>query len=192
MSTTSENSTILTNAEVTPTETTPSSPQYETDARAKIAALRAMAADFALPEPRSLTPAERRIVTATPRVFVEKAANFGQIVPSIGEVANADLIDMRDGEAYANAYDPFIDELESLRQLARKSVAMRRLKSARSARSIYRVGKSYMLVDGGDNAKTHVQEMKKALHGRRRAAEAQPPSPEPPTPLTSGNGSHTV
>src|SRR5256885_4187868 len=101
MNTTKENNTTLTNAEVTPTETTPPSSQYEADARAKIAALRAMAADFDLPEPRSLTPAERRIVSGTPRVFVEKAANFGQIVPSIGEVANADLTDMRDGEAYA-------------------------------------------------------------------------------------------
>jgi hypothetical protein len=188
MNTTKESNTTLTNAEVPPAETTPPSSQYDADARAKIAALRAMAADFALPEPRSLTSAERRLVAGTSRVFVEKAANFGEIVPGISEAANADYSDMRDGEAYANAYDAFIDELESLRQLARKAVALRRLKSARSARSIYRVGKSHILVDGGDNAKTHVQEMKKALHRRRRAAEAQPPLPEPPTPTTPTNG----
>ena len=166
----------------TPTETT--SFPYETDARTKIAALRAIAADFATPEPRSLTTAERRIVTATPRAFVEKATNFGQTVPSVGEAANVDLTEVRDGEAYANAYDPLIDELESLRQIVRKAVALRRLKSARGARSIYRIGKSYVLADGGDNAKTHVQEMKKALHGRRRAADAQTTSPETPTPKT--------
>ena len=175
----------LTTTEVTPTETT--SPQYEADARAKIAALRAMAADFALPQPRSLTSAERRVVTATPRVFVEKAANFGQAVPGLSEAANADFTDMRDGEAYANAYDALIDELEATRQLVRKAVALRRLKSARSARSIYRMGKSYMLVAGGDSAKTHVQEMKKALHRRRRAADAQAPSPEPPQTPANGN-----
>ena len=181
----------LTMTEVTPAETTSPSPQYEADARAKIAALRAMAADFTPPEPRSLTSAERRVVTATPRVFVEKAANFGQTVPGLSEAANADFTDMRDGEAYANAYDALIDELEATRQLVRKAVALRRLKSARSARSIYRMGKSYMLVDGGDNAKTHVQEMKRALHRRRRAADAQAPPPEPPTPQTPANGNQT-
>src|SRR5436190_2057768 len=98
MSTTKENNTTLTNAEVTPTETTPPSSQYEADARAKIAALRAMAADFDLPQPRSLTPAERRIVTGTSRLFVEKAVNFGEIVPGISEAANADFAEMRDGE----------------------------------------------------------------------------------------------
>ena len=169
--------TIANNAEGTTPQT---SPQYDSDARAKIAALRAIAADFAPPEPRSLTPAERRIVTATSRAFVQKAANFGQTVPGIGEAANADFNEMLDAEAYANAYDPLIDELESLRQVVRKAVALRRLKSARGARSIYRIGKSYMLVDGGDNAKTHVQEMKKALHRRRRTADAPPPSPATP------------
>jgi hypothetical protein len=126
---TTKNINTLINPDVTTAETTPAPSPYEADARAKIALLRAMAADFALPAPRSLTPAERRIVTATPRVFVEKAANFGETVPAVSEVSNANLIDMRDGEAYANAYDAFIDELESLRQLARKSVAMRRLKT---------------------------------------------------------------
>jgi len=165
----------------TTTETTPSSP-YQADAQTKIAALRAIAADFTLPEPRSLTAAERRVVTATPRAFVEKAANFGQTVPGLSQTTNADFADMRDGEAYANAYDPLIDEVESLRQLIRKAVALRRLKSARSARSIYRMGKSYVLVEGGDDAKTHIQEMKKALRRPRRTAAAQA-TPEPPPPL---------
>jgi hypothetical protein len=168
----------------TPTPIEGTSFPYETDARTKIAALRALAADFITPEPRSLTPAERRIVTATPRTFVQKAANFGQTVQGVSDAANANFNEMLDGEAYASAYDPLIDELESLRQIVRKAVALRRLKSARGARSIYRIGKSYVLADGGDNAKTHVQEMKKALHGRRRAANAQPSSPEIPTPQT--------
>lgn len=160
------------------TETAPLSP-YETDAQAKIAALRAIATDFTPPEPRSLTSAERRVVSATPRAFVEKAANFGQTVPGLSQTANADFAGMRDGEAYANAYEPLIAEIESLRQLVRKAVALRRLKSARSARSIYRMGKSYVLVEGGDDAKTHVQEMKKALRRRPRTGAAQVP-PEPP------------
>ncbi len=61
---------------------------------------------------------------------MQKAANFGQTVPGIGEAANADFNEMLDAEAYANAYDPLIDELESLRQIVRKAVALRRLKSA--------------------------------------------------------------
>jgi hypothetical protein len=162
---------------------TPSS-NYETDASAKIAILRTIAADFASPQPRSLTAAERRIVSATPNAFVEKAANFGEIVPGIGHATNADTADMRDGEAYAKAYDALIDELESVRQLVRKSVALRRLKSARNARSIYRMGKNYVLIDGGDNAKTYVDEMRKALHRRRRTTEPQSPTPEPPPSST--------
>jgi len=169
-----------------PTEsTTPqTSPQYEADAQAKIAALRAMAADFAQPEPRSLTLAERRVIGSTPRAFVEKAANFGQAVPVVGQTTNADFAGMRDGEQYAHAYDPLIDELGSLRQLVRKAVALRRLKSTRSARSIYRMGKSYVLLDGGDDAKTHVQEMKKTLRRRPRAGAAEAPPETPPVPQT--------
>ena len=168
--------TTLPNSETTP------SPQYEADARAKIAALRAMAADFTSPEPRSLSPAEQRVINATPRVFVEKAANFGPIVPGLSQATNADFDDMRDGEAYANAYAALIDELESLRQLVRKAVALRRVKSARSARSIYRLAKSYVTVEGGDDARTHVQEMKKALRRRPRSGAAQAP---PESPLAS-------
>src|SRR5436305_14799860 len=94
----------LTTTEVTPAETTSPSPQYEADARAKIAAVRAMAADFALPAPRSLTSSERRAATATPPAFVEKPANSGQTVPRLSEAANAAFTDMRDGWPYANAY----------------------------------------------------------------------------------------
>ena len=161
-------------------ETSPLSP-YEMDAQAKIAALRAIAADFTPPEPRSLTVAERRVVSATPRAFVEKAVNFGQTVPGLSQTANADFAGMRDGEAYSNAYEPLIAEIESLRQMVRKAVALRRLKSARSARSIYRMGKSYVLADGGDDAKTHIQEMKKALRRRPRNGAAQTPPPAPET-----------
>jgi hypothetical protein len=164
-------------------EKTPDPNQYIADANAKIAVLRTMAADFALPEPRALTAAERRLITATSREFVEKAEHFGKVATGISDASDADFVAMRDGEAYASAYDGFITELESLRQLAKKSVALRRLKSTRSARSIYRVAKSYVLTDAGDHAKPHVQEMKKALGlRRRRSADAQSQTPETPTP----------
>lgn len=170
---------MTTTTNTTTTETTPS-PQYEADARTKIAALRAMAAEFASPEPRSLSPAEQRVVNGTPRAFVEKAANFGPVVPGLSQATNADFDDMRDGEAYAKAYGPLIDELGALRQLVRKAVALRRIKSARSARSIYRLAKTYVTVEGGDDARTHVQEMKKALRRRPRAGAAQTPPVTPP------------
>lgn len=171
------NKTQTASTEPEPTPTTLS--QYDADARAKIAVLRAMAADFALPEPRSLTSAERRIVTSTPRVFVEKAANFGEMVPGIGTASNADYAAMLDAEAYAQAYAALIDEIEALRQRVRKAVALRRLRSALTARSIYRMGKNYVLVEGGDNAKTHLTEMRRALNPRRRAVSAAPPAETP-------------
>ena len=164
----------------TSSEPTPS-PQYEADARAKIAALRVIAADFTSPEPRSLTDAEKRLISATPRPFVEKAVNFGVIAPVVGQASKADLADMGDGEAYASAYGLLIDELESTVKLVRKAVALRRLKSSKSARSIYRMAKSYVLTEGGDDVETHVQEMKKALRRRPRTAAATPASP-PTTP----------
>jgi hypothetical protein len=169
--------TAVNSADVTPPETVSSFP-FEADARAKIAVLRAMAADFAQAAPRSLTTAERQLVSATPRGFVEKSVNFGQVVPSISAASNADFDEMRETEAYTSAYDALIDEIESLRQVVRKAVALRRLKTARTARSIYRMGKSYVLNEGGDSAKTHVQEMKKALRRRRPAAETPQTPPE--------------
>lgn len=166
---TTEETTPANTAEIVPTS------PFEADARAKISTLRAMSAEFTTSAPRSLTAAERRIVSATPREFVDKAVNFGQTAPNISAASNADFAEMREAEAYANAYDALIDEIETLRQVVRKAVALRRLKTARTARSIYRMGKSYVLVEGGDSAKTHVQEMKKAL--RRRRPPAEPPQP---------------
>ena len=175
MSTVTEN-TAGTTVDTTTTETFP----FEADARTKISVLRAMAADFTQPEPRSLTAAERRLVSATPREFVEKSVNFGQTAPSISAAANADFADMRESEAYMSAYDALIDEIESLRQTVRKAVALRRLKTVRAARSIYRMGQIYVRSEGGDRAKTHVQEMKKAL--RRRRQPAEPPQTPPVKP----------
>src|ERR1043166_8118524 len=94
---------------------------FEADANAKVAVLRAMAADFILAEPRSLTPAERRLVSTTPADFVLKAANFGNAVPAVNEPTKSSVALLREGEAYATAYERFIAELESLRELARKS-----------------------------------------------------------------------
>jgi hypothetical protein len=175
MSTVPEN-TAGNTVDTTTTETFP----FEADARTKISVLRAMAADFTQPEPRSLTAAERRLVSATPREFVEKSVNFGQTAPSISAAANADFADMRESEAYMSAYDALIDEIESLRQTVRKAVALRRLKTVRAARSIYRMGQIYVRSEGGDRAKTHVQEMKKAL--RRRRQPAEPPQTPPVKP----------
>jgi hypothetical protein len=166
----------LENTPTTSSDPTPS--PHEADARAKIATLRAMAADFTAPEPRNLTTAEKRVINATPRVFVEKTVNFGQTVPVVTQATKADFADMRDGEEYAAAYTALIDELGALQQLVRKAVALRRLKSARIARSIYRMAKSYVLTEGGDDAKTHVQEMKKALRRPPRTGKtpASPPT----------------
>ena len=175
MSTIDEKPTVNT-ADVTPTETFP----FEADARTKIAVLRAMAADFTQPAPRSLTPAERSLVSATSREFVEKSVNFGHTAPSISAASNADIADMNESEAYTRAYNAFIDEIESLRQTVRKAVALRRLKTVRAARSIYRMAKSYVLTEGGDSAKTHVQEMKKALRRRRQPAAETPQTPQTP------------
>jgi hypothetical protein len=140
-----------------------------------------MAADFTAPEPRSLTNAEKRFISGTSRAFVEKTVNFGQTVPGMAATAKADYAEMRDGEDYASAYNALIDELGLLQQIIRKVVALRRLKSARSARSIYRIAKGYVLTEGGDDAKTHVQEMKKALRRRPKAAQAKTTPAAPPT-----------
>src|ERR1051325_3935920 len=136
---------IVNTADVTPTETFP----FEADARAKISILRAMAADFSQPTPRSLTAAERRLVSSTPREFVEKSVNFGQTAPSISTASNADFVDMRESEAYTSAYNALIDEIESLRQTVRKAVALRRLNTVRAARSTYRMGQIYVRSEGG-------------------------------------------
>jgi len=63
--------------------------------RAKIAVLRAMAAVFVPFRSSAPSPlVKRRVVTATPRAFVEKAVNSGQTVPALSETANADFTDM--------------------------------------------------------------------------------------------------
>jgi hypothetical protein len=159
-------------------ELPPPTNAYEADARTKIATLRAIAADFELPAPRTLTTVERRIASSTPPPFIEKAANFCEVVPSLGEAANTDSAELRDGEDYAAAYDPLIVEIQSLWEVVRKAVAFRRLKNARAARVVFRLAKTYVNIEGGDNAKTYIAEMRKALPRRRRYSAGEGPAGE--------------
>lgn len=181
---TTNNITNNNNNPLTTTSTTtepPASPDYAADARSKIDTVRQMAADFALPDGRNLTTAERRMA-ATPRDFVEKATNFTEAVPAVGAAANTHVDLMRDGDAYVRAYDALADELLAAHRAVKKAVTLRKAKLARGSRSIYKIAKNYVASDGGDDAKARVDDLKKSLHRRRKAQNAEPAPPAAGTP----------
>lgn len=159
----------------TPGSTNEPANKFTPDAQERSARLRAMAAEFPdVDDPQALTTAEVRLARSTSVATLENAAVFVEAVPDIGSrVAN--VVELRDAIAFELAYISVRDEARALARRIDQAILRRKLKAAKAARGVYRVGKGFVTVDAGDAVRPHVKEMKRSLAGRRRRKNATPP-----------------
>ena len=142
--------------------------KFTPDAQERMARLRIMAAEFPDDaDPKPLTPAEVRLARSTSAATLENAAVFVEAAPTVGG-AIADVVELRDAIAFELAYGGVRDEARALARRIDLAILRRKLKAARAARGVYRVGKGFITVDAGDAVRPHVAEMKRSLRGRRR------------------------
>jgi hypothetical protein len=153
--------------------------RFTPDAQERMARLRAMAAEFPdVPDPKGLTPAERRIARQTSAAALEKAAVFAEGGPAVGAPA-ANTAEMRDAIAFELAYGGVRDEARDLARRVDEAILRRKLKAVKEARGLYRMAQSYATLEVGEPVRSRVADMKRAFTPRRRKSSAQP---EPPAP----------
>lgn len=141
--------------------------KFTPDAQARMTELRALADAFPdEADPKPLTPAEVRLARSTSATTLENAAVFVEAAPAVGGVA--DVVELRDAIAFELAYGGVRDEARALARRIDLAILRRKLKAARVARGVYRVGKGFVTIDAGDSLRPHVAEMKRSLKGRRR------------------------
>jgi hypothetical protein len=141
------------------------------DARAKIALIRSIKADF--PEETDSKPlraSEMALATKTTVAFLEKSALFIEASPILGS-ALADAATMREAAFAELAYGGLVDEALALVRRVRTSVLRRKLKAVRAARALYKVAQGFVTSDAGDPLRPHLAEMKRTLSRRRRPAK---------------------
>jgi hypothetical protein len=141
---------------------------FTRDAQERVSRLRALAAEF--PDeinPRPLTVAEVRLARATTVTALEKAALFTEAAPGVSNGV-ADATALREVIAFELAYGGLRDEALAMARRVDHAILRRKLKAVRATRGLYRLAKSYVAVDVGDNVRTHLGEMKRALVRTRR------------------------
>jgi hypothetical protein len=167
-------------AGTTATEVPGSNNPFLTDVQEKIAQLRAIASAFPDPgDPQALTTKELRLATATSLRFLEKAAVFIEASPALGG-ALSEVATLRDAIAAELAWGGIVDEAKALLRRVETAMARKKLRAAKAARALYRVGKSFVTSDAGDAMKPHVDEMGRALKRRKLRPKAGSPKATPP------------
>jgi hypothetical protein len=157
----------------------------------RIARLRAFADEFLVEDATPLTTAQLRLINGTPIAFLEKAALFADATPVIGKSLGSDVAKLlRQAMVAETENGGIIDEAQALIRRLEIANARQKLKAVKTARALYRLAKSYVTTDEGDDAKTRVDDMQRALKSKsnRRNAKARakrtvvaPPAPaEPP------------
>ena len=151
----------------------PAANRFTPTAQERIAILRSMGNELTgESDLRPLTPSEIRLARGTTPATLEKAALLAEAAPEIGG-AVAPIVDLRDASAFELAFGGVRDEALALARSVDMAILRRKLKAAKAARGLYRLGKGYMTLDAGDSVRTHVAEMKRSLVRRRRK-----PAPE--------------
>jgi len=143
--------------------------ELRADAERKTALLRELAASFLPDDDRSpLTPAEMRLASGTPLVFVEKGAVIVDAAPGLsGTPPNASQV-MRLGVEAELAYGKLLAESEALTRTIRMSLQRVKLRAVNMARSVLVVADAYAKTDEGDSLKVHVDQMKDSRRRPRR------------------------
>lgn len=168
-----ERITIMTTIPDTPGPASAPANKYTRDAQSRMAELRAMADAFPdEADPKALTPADVRLARSTSAATLENAAVFVEAAPAVGGIA--DVEELRDAIAFESAYGGVRDEARAFSRRVDQAILRRKLKAAKAARGVYRVGKGFVTVDAGDSVRPHLAEMKRSLKTRRRRKPEAP------------------
>jgi hypothetical protein len=119
-----------------------------------------------------------RIARQTTPAALEKAAVFAEATPGMS-TSIADVAELRDAIAFELAYASVRDEARAVARRVDMAILRRKLKAVKTTRGLYRVAKGYVTMDAGDNVRTHVADLKRALVRPRRKKPAVPPEVEP-------------
>jgi hypothetical protein len=126
---------------------------FLTDAREKIAQLRTIAAAFPDPgDPQALNLGGAAPGDGDQLRFLEKTAVFIEASPAL-EGALSEAATLRDAIAAELAWGGIADEAKALLRRVETAMARKKLKAAKAARALYRVGKSFVTSDAGDAMK---------------------------------------
>ncbi|HEX7677377.1 MAG TPA: hypothetical protein VF713_04590 [Thermoanaerobaculia bacterium] len=164
---------------------------YTDAAQALVADVRAMRArvpDLVIPDSPSATQKLISVATVPPQ-FIELTAVAVTNSEALVRKGGADPAQLRDLLRYADAYDPFADELEALAQFVRHSVVTARHKAGSEALATYAIAQRLAKLPETADLAPHVVDMRRALGKRGRNGKAKtapvppvtPPSPTTPT-----------
>ncbi len=152
---------------------------------AEVRAMRARVPDLVIPDSPIAT--QKLISVATvPTQFVELTAVAVTNSEALVRKGGADAAQLRDLLRYADAYDPFADELEALAQFVRHSVITARHKAGSEALTTYAIAQRLAKLPETADLAPHVADMRRALgkRGRNGKAKTAPAPVTPPSPTT--------
>jgi hypothetical protein len=146
--------------------------RYTVDARKRIERLRAVADEFPdETELQPLTPMEVRLARHTSVEALERAANLLEHAPNLA--ANIDINELREVIFFELAYDGVVGEARSVAFRIERAILRRKLNAVRQVRALYRIAKSHMTLDGGENIEVLVQSLKHTLVRPRRRKKSE-------------------
>ncbi|SRR5216684_287442 len=178
--------TQVTEVPVTNTQTT-----HVDAAQALVADVRAMRArvpDLVIPDSPNATQKLVSAATVPPQFIELTAVAVTNSEPLVRKGA-ADPARLRDLLNYAEAFEPFADELEALAQFVRHSVVTARHKAGSEALTTYAIAQRLAKLPETADLAPHVADMRRALgkrgrNGKAKTAPAPVPPVTPPSPTT--------
>jgi len=168
---------------VTEVPVTDTPPSHADAAQALVADVRAMrdrVPDLVIPDSKSATQKLISVATVPPQ-FVELTAVAVTNSEALVRKGGADAARLRDLLSYADAYEPFADELEALAHFVRHSVITARHKAGSEALTTYALAQRLAKLPETADLAPHVADMSRALGKRGRNGKAKTaPAPVPP------------
>ncbi len=147
---------------------------------AEVRAMRDRVPDLVIPDSKSATKKLISVATVPPQ-FIELTAVAVTNSETLVRKGGADAAQLRDLLRYADAYDPFADELEALAQFVRHSVVTARHKAGSQALTTYAIAQRLAKLPETADLAPHVADMRRALGKRGRNGKTkQAPAPVPP------------
>ncbi|HXA20221.1 MAG TPA: hypothetical protein VN380_24800 [Thermoanaerobaculia bacterium] len=168
----------------------PDTPSSRADAAqvlvAEVRAMRDRVPDLVIPDSKGATQKLVSVASVPPQ-FVELTAVAVTNSEALVRKGGADAAQLRDLLRYADAYEPFADELEALAQFVRHSVVTARHKAGTEALATYAIAQRLAKLPETADLAPHVADMRRALGKRGRSSKAKTapvPPVTPPSPTT--------
>jgi hypothetical protein len=144
----------------------------------QLIAMRESIPHFVIPTTKNEARRLSRAASVPPE-FVECSASMTTHNPELARGGAADPNRTRGLMAYADAYDGVVNELEALTQFVRFSIIVARHQAGREALATYAIAKRLAQLPETAGLLPYVEDMRRALGGRRKKKAEAPVEPEP-------------